>query len=56
MFTFFSAKLLDALVKATHLSLDTLKRRIFVSKSVWGLCAVRILTNLHSHSVVVLEI
>ncbi|XP_041950591.1 dynein heavy chain 8, axonemal-like [Alosa sapidissima] len=31
LFTFFSAKLLDALVKATQLSLDTLKRRIFVS-------------------------
>ncbi|XP_063079703.1 dynein axonemal heavy chain 8-like isoform X2 [Engraulis encrasicolus] len=31
MYSFFSAKLLEALVKATHLSLDTLKRRILIS-------------------------
>ncbi|XP_046878072.1 dynein axonemal heavy chain 8-like [Hypomesus transpacificus] len=31
MYTCFSSKLLDALVKATRLSLDTLKRRIFVT-------------------------
>ncbi|KAM9553974.1 dynein axonemal heavy chain 8-like [Salvelinus alpinus] len=31
MYAWFSTKLLDALVKATRLSLDTLKRRIFVA-------------------------
>ncbi|XP_062857915.1 dynein axonemal heavy chain 8-like [Trichomycterus rosablanca] len=36
LYAHFSAKLLDALVKATCLSLDTLKRRLFISSSSGG--------------------
>ncbi|KGL82064.1 Dynein heavy chain 8, axonemal, partial [Tinamus guttatus] len=36
MVAYFSHQLLDSLLKATRLSLDTLKRRIFVSRSTYG--------------------